>query len=430
MALALFLVVAFIYLGLASRFSERSITMPMVFLTLGMAFGALGIALVETVPEFEEIATFAELTLALLLFADASMLDLRKVTDDWQLPARLLLIGLPLTLLLGTALAFVLFPGILLGGALLIAAILAPTDAALGLPIFNNKRVPARVRRALNVESGLNDGIATPFVTLATVLLITEQGVLYGNSITQAALSILIAVGVGIGAGYLGGSFLAMSKRRGLSGGLADKLAVIVLALGCYAISIALDGNGFVAAFVGGIFFGTATRGELSEDTELTEEGATLMSLLVWTTFGSLLAGPVLFGPEADWNWQHVLYAIGSLTVIRAVPVLVALAGTGLRRDSKLIMSWFGPRGLASVVFGLLTLTALEEAGIPAEPFLAVLSWTVLLSVFAHGLSAQPLVNWYDSRLQRTVEEQMVEEMMPVQETPRRRRMLVGERAL
>ncbi len=403
--------------------------MPMVFLTLGTVIGALRINVVGSLPDAESVTTLAEVTLALLLFADASMLNLGKVAADWQPPARLLLIGLPLTLLFGAVAAYLLFPGTLPAMALLIAAMLAPTDAALGLPIFTNKRVPLRIRRTLNVESGLNDGIAAPVVTLAAAWLVSEESIMVGASISEAVMSLIIAVAVGAAMGYLGGFFLRQASRRGFSAGLADRLAILVLALLCYSLSVLVGGNGFVAAFVGGIVFGAVTRDELVEDTEFTEDVATLFSLLVWTLFGVILVGPVLFGDPGQWSWNHVLYAVLSLTVIRMIPVAIALAGTQFRRDSKFLIGWFGPRGLASVVFGLLGILALEESGLSIEPLGAALSWTVLLSVFAHGLSAQPLVDLYNRRLERLPEPEMDNspEMMPVPEMVDRRRMLTHD---
>ncbi len=405
--------------------------MPMVFLTLGTIIGVLQIDIVGVIPDAESVTTLAEVTLALLLFADASMLNLGKVAADWQPPARLLLIGLPLTLLFGAIAAYFLFPGTLPAMALLIAAMLAPTDAALGLPIFTNKRVPLRVRRTLNVESGLNDGIAAPIVTLAVAWLASEEAIMIGASMSEAVVSLLTAVAVGALMGFVGGQFLRQAGRRGLSAGLADRLAIMVLALLCYALSVAVGGNGFVAAFVGGIVFGAASRNELVEDTEFTEDVGTLLSLLVWTLFGVIFVGPVIFGEPGQWSWNHVLYAVLSLTVIRMIPVAIALAGTQFRRDSKVLMGWFGPRGLASVVFGLLGIATLEEAGLSIEPLAAVLSWTVMLSVFAHGLSAQPLVDLYNRRLERVPEPEMDNspEMVPVPEMVSRRRLLAQDEA-
>jgi NhaP-type Na+/H+ or K+/H+ antiporter len=336
-----------------------------------------------------------EITLALLLFADSSTLSLRRLGKDALLPGRLLVIALPLIIFLGGLVAFVMFPGEGLGFALLIGAILAPTDAALGLPIFNNRRVPARIRLALNVESGLNDGIATPFVALFTALAVAEATNSLSNWLAGALVEIAIAIGVGAVIGTLGGWLLNGAMKRRLTSRLAGQFGVLMLAFLAYVGSLALGGNGFIAAFVGGMFFGYSTHHQRHQTVEFTETVGTTLSVFVWTIFGAYLIIPLF----TSFNPMALLYAVLSLTVIRMLPVALSMLGMHFRRDTIVLMGWLGPRGLASVVFTLIAYESFLEAGRSNATLFAIAGWTILLSVFLHGLSALPLARWYANRL-------------------------------
>jgi len=389
--LAIFFGLVVIYGAVTVWMGRFSITMPIVFVAIGAIFGPRRLF----APSQVELLT--EMTLALLLFADASTLALRQVRDDPGPPARLLVIGLPLIVVLGGLVAYGLFPGEGIGFAFLLAAILAPTDAALGLPIFNNPRVPVRIRRALNVESGLNDGIATPLVALFTAMALAEEGYRVGGWLLSALGEIGIGVVVGVAAGLLGGWLFAAVVKRGWTAATGEQIGNLALALCAFWTAKALGGNGFVAAFVGGILFGHATRERLHVATEFTETAGTLLSLFVWTAFGANLAAP-LFRP---FRPLELLYALLSLTVIRMIPVAISLSGKRLRRDTLLMMGWFGPRGLASVVFTLMAYESFHEAARPFDTLAAVATWTILLSVVLHGVSAVPLANWYARMLEK-----------------------------
>ncbi len=396
LGVAVFAILVALYGAVGILLGRWSITMPMVFVAAGVLLGTSGFGLIQISPTTEGVRSLAETTLAILLFADASTLSFRNVEEDTLLPGRLLGVGLPLTIALGALLAFLLFPSHGVGFALLLAAILAPTDAALGLPIFTNPKVPVRIRRALNVESGLNDGIATPFVTLFLSLAAAGEQATSGGWLVGAIEQIAIAVLVGAVVGLAGGRVLLYAHKRGWTQGTPLQVAVMALAFAAYLSSLALGGNGFVAAFVGGIVFGASSRGKLAEFTEYSETTGTLLSLLVWGIFGTLFVGPLVF---ANFDPRVILYAVLSLTVIRMVPVLAALYGLKFRLDSQLLMGWFGPRGLASVVFGLLAVDDLMQVPQEARLMASVVTWTILLSVLAHGLSAQPLAGWYARRL-------------------------------
>jgi len=395
--LAVFTILLAVYGGVGILLGRWSITMPMVFVIIGVLVGPYGLSLLPIKPGDETVRTLTELTLALLLFADASTIDFGSLRHDAHLPLRLLSLGLPVTIGLGALVAWLLFPAQGLGFALLVGAILAPTDAALGLPIFTNPNVPVRIRRALNVESGLNDGLATPFVTLFITLAVAEEGTTPVNGWLVSALTqVAVATAVGVVVGVVGGKLLDIAHQRKWTYGAPLQFAVLALALTAYLGSVALGGNGFVAAFVAGIAFGAVTRNRLAESADYTETTGTLLSLFVWTIFGAVFIVPAAL---LSFDWRAVGYAILSLTLIRMLPVALSLVGLHFRRDTVGLMGWFGPRGLASVIFGLLAFDSLTGAGKEAGLLAAVVTWTILLSVLAHGLSAQPLAAWYARRL-------------------------------
>jgi sodium/hydrogen antiporter len=385
-----------VYGFVASRLERAFISAPIFFLLAGVALGSSGADLLPLDLDSETTLVITELTLGILLFADAATVRLRDVERDALLPVRLLFIGLPLTIALGTVAAKVLFPEAGWAAAALIATILAPTDAALGLAVVTNTVVPVRIRRALNVESGLNDGIATPFVTLFLSLLLSEEGLESQHWATQAAKEIGLALVAAAVVGVLGGKLLVFARRLGWTSKTSEQLVVLALSLLAYLGAVAIGGNGFVAAFVGGLLFGASTGARVHEPVEFTETIGLFASFFVWTVFGALFVGPVLTG---DIESIAVLYAVLSLTLVRMAPVSVALAGTGVRRDTVAFMGWFGPRGLASVVFTLIAVEELHGAGSIADAVTELATWTILLSVLAHGLSAGPLARIYGRRV-------------------------------
>ena len=429
--LAVFAVLIVLYGAVAGWLGRRSITLPMMFTGVGLLLGPWGSGILPISPRMEGVEQLTELTLAVVLFADASTLSLRDVRQDIGLPARLLGIGLPLTILAGAVLAFLLFPNQGWPFALLLGALLAPTDAALGLWIFNDPRVPVRIRRALNVESGLNDGLATPFVTLflalATVGRGREQAAFLTTMLGEVALAALAATVAGLAGGWV----LRHAHAYGATTPGTDPIAVLGVALAAYFGSLAIGGNGFVASFLGGLLFAAVTHGEFSGPTEFTESLGALLSLLVWGLFGAVLVGPVL---RHIADWRPILYAALSLTVVRMLPTAVALARTHLRPDTVALMGWFGPRGLASVVFTLLAYLAFEQVDRAPGLLAAVATWTILLSVVAHGLTAQPLAAWYARRLKAA--SHLLPELAPLPEVRTRHHVLwrppatvAGERA-
>jgi NhaP-type Na+/H+ or K+/H+ antiporter len=419
------LAVVFVGYALVACVLERWwITAPMVFVAAGLVLGphALGILPVEL--HSETILTITELTLALLLFSDASTVRLKDVRGDATLPSRLLFVGLPLTLIGGTILAYFLIPGVGWALAALIATILAPTDAALGMAVVTNLAVPVRIRRALNVESGLNDGIVTPFVTLFIAVVAADEDISHTAWGVEAAKGIGLAIVVAIIVGSCGGQALAFAKSRSWTSGPSEQIAVLALAVLAYEGSIAIGGNGFVAAFGGGIVFGAVTsRRGLTAPGELTETIGLIGSFLVWTIFGALFVGQIF---THSLSARPIAYAVLSLTAIRMVPVVLALRGTKLRPATVAFMGWFGPRGLASVIFTLIALEEFEHSH-TGDTIVEAATWTILLSVVLHGISASPLAARYGTLIAKAGN---VPEKAPAEEPRIRLRNLTGRHLL
>ncbi|HXX91571.1 MAG TPA: cation:proton antiporter [Acidimicrobiales bacterium] len=374
--------------GLVSARLERwQVTAPIAFVLLGLVVTHGPFALTHLQLHSSTIRSVAEITLALVLFADASRVNARALRADVGIPVRLLGIGLPLAIGAGAAVAAALFTSGGIWVAATVGAIVAPTDAALGASIMSDRRVPARVRRVLNVESGLNDGIATPFVNLFLAGALATESI-SGGGVGKAAVDLVGGAAIGAGVGLAGALLLALATQRGWSAPGFRPLAVLALAVFAYAVALVAHTNGFVAAFVGGLAFGTVL-GAREDELAFGEEVGTLLSLLVWFAFGAVMLVP---GLQAA-GWRDLLFAVLALTVVRMVPVAVALTGSGLDRATVAFVGWFGPRGLASVVFGLIAVDSLAPAD--AKVVLGAVVVTVALSVLAHGVSASPLARRY-----------------------------------
>ena len=393
--LAIVSALIFIWATLSARLERFDVTAPITFILAGLLLTHGPLAPLGYMPSNGLVKTLAEATLVLVLFSDASRVGLRDLRTDMGLCIRLLAIGLPLTIGLGTLLALATTGGISPWLALLVGAALAPTDAGLGAAVVTDKRLPQRVRQSLNVESGLNDGIATPFVLIALAAL-GSSGHAAGIGPAEAAAELALGVAIGVAVGAVGGYVVRVASDRGwVAGGFAGS-AVLALAVCAYACALALHGNGFIAAFTGGLAYRAAGGPRGERLVPFVEETSALVSLLVWLAFGAVVVVPAF----KSLSWPDVAYAVLSLTLIRMVPVAIALAGSRLGRTAVAFVGWFGPRGLASVVFALL---ALEELGGHAEPAIAVISFTVLLSVIAHGVTADPLARRYGPAMARAL---------------------------
>jgi NhaP-type Na+/H+ or K+/H+ antiporter len=393
-SVALVTVVVFAWGLFSTRLGRLDLSAPIVFVSVGLLLSE-GLHVIEPEVSHEAVQVLAEVTLVWVLFADASRVGLRALREDRGLYTRLLGVGLPLTIAAGALLAMWLFDGMGVWMALLVGAALAPTDAALGSAVMTDPAVPERVRRVLNVESGLNDGIATPIVTVAIAGAAAAESVADAPSLGGAMMDLAIGLAVGVGAGTVGGVAMRIARRRGWASEDFTGPGVLALALAAYAGTLWLDGNGFVAAFVAGLAFGnSAGRGGVKE-VYYVEQTAGLVSLLTWLLFGAVAVPTVL--EHADW--QVVAYAVLSLTVVRMLPVALALVGSTLPKQTVGFIGWFGPRGLASIIFALI---ALDELHAEADRAVAVIGMTVLLSVVAHGLSAKPLAARYGAAVARS----------------------------
>jgi len=402
------------YALVSRRLETTPVTGPMVFVGFGLLIGSGGLDLVDIGMREGAVRGLAEATLVLLLFTDAIRIDLRLLRGQIQLPARLLGLGLPLTLVAGTVLAAWLFSDLTIWEAALVAAILSPTDAALGQAVVTNVRVPVRVRQALNVESGLNDGLMLPVITVLLALAAADGDLeTPGHWVRFATEQIAYGVLVGAAAGYVSGRLVREFAGRNWMEGAFRQLATLATGVGAFALAEAVGGNGFVAAFVGGLAFGAAARDYCDGIYDFVEDEGQLLALLTFLFFGVSLAGPAL----DELSWQIAAYALLSLTVVRMIPVAIGLAGTHLKPPTVAFIGWFGPRGLASIVFGL---SILEEADLPvADDLFLVVIWTVLLSVVLHGVSSV----WLSQRYGRWFEihgRQHMREAEPVEEMPTR----------
>ncbi|MHC5132901.1 cation:proton antiporter [Pseudomonas glycinis] len=388
--LAAFLLTYSIFAG---RFESRLLNGPLMFMLAGLILGPAFLGILQPRIDSHGLRILAELTLAIVLFSDAANADLKVLKAHEGLPLRLLLIGLPLTMLSGWLLGIWLFPQAPLIELALLAILLAPTDAALGKAVVSNPKVAAPVREGLNVESGLNDGICVPVLLMFLALLIEEH--------TQSPLSLAIELffeELGIGA-LIGGTltFMAWLMQR-YSGKhhwqtpMWSQLTLPGLAVLCFATAQTLGGSGFIAAFVGGLLASYLFAEQKHDLLKASEEFASLLSIITWVVFGALVIPSVWSSFTVD-VW---LYALLSLTVIRIVPVLVSLAGTGFDFETRLFIGWFGPRGLASIVFAIMILDYPLQTG---RTLVAVAACTVLLSVLLHGLSANPWVSRLANRI-------------------------------
>lgn len=401
------------YALISERLASSPISPPMVFTTVGLILGTGGLGWFDLDIEGEAVAILVEATLVLVLFTDAIRIDLQVLRREGVLPARLLGIGLPLTIGLGAVIAALLIPDISTVEAVLLAAVLAPTDAALGQAVVSDRRLPVRLRQSLNVESGLNDGIAVPVVTVLLAIALAEGANSSTEWIELAARQIGFGLVAGVAIGAIGGRLLDARVNAGAVEGVYRQLATLSIAAAAFALASLLDGNGFIAAFTAGLAFGQVARNQCSGVQDFTEDEGELLSAITFVIFGAVLIGPLL----DELTWQIALYAVASLTIVRMLPVAISMFGSGTILETRLFLGWFGPRGLASILFALVVVEELDTAA--GETIFAVASWTVLASVFAHGVTANPWVGRLSRRI--AAETHPMPETKPATEFPTRR---------
>lgn len=395
----------------SGRLRGTVVTPPMIFIAFGFVIGRGVLGVADVQPAHGTIHLIAEITLILVLFSDAARIDLKQLRRDHNLPQRMLLIGLPLTMASGALVALILFPDLDFWEAVLLAALLAPTDAALGQAVVSDVAVPVRIRQAINVESGLNDGIALPVVLLFATLANVEQEPA-GQATHWLSFGLLqLTLGPLSGAlvGYAGARLLESAASRGSADEAFQGIGILSLAVFAYAAAGLVGGNGFIAAFTCGLALAATLRHPCTFLFEFMDAEGQLLTLITFLVFGAALL------PEA---LEHItaatlVYSLLSLTLIRMLPVAISLMGTGLRLRSVLFLGWFGPRGLASILFVLLIL---EQVTLTHRTeLLSITVVTVGLSALLHGLSAAPLASIYGRHTAGLGES---EENRPVSEMP------------
>jgi len=391
-------VVVFAFGLLSRRLEGTVLTAPIVFVVAGFVLGPAGLGLLEFELDDHTVLLVSEIALAIVLFTDAAGINLSVLRRNERLPLRLLGVGMPLTIAFGTALAALLLTDLTFWEAAIVGTVLAPTDAALGQAVVSNPRVPVRIRQALNVEAGLNDGLSVPFLALFLTLAEAEEEHLSAYiwirfALEQVGFGILVGVGVGL----VGGWLVRWASQRGWMTDSFQRLALLTLAIIAWALADQIGGNGFIAAFVGGLVVGPTVERVGERVIRFTEAEGQLLNLSVFFIFGVLVLGAV-----QPLSWEVALYAFLSLTLIRMLPVALSLYGTYLRGVSVVFAGWFGPRGLASIVLGLIVV---EEAPLlpGRDEIEAVVALTVLLSVLLHGITAAPLSAVYARRVRGMV---------------------------
>jgi len=380
--LAILAAFAFLFSVIAGRIERSAITGPMIYVVFGLLAGPMVFGFLKMDVQAVELRVIADLTLALVLFIDAANADLSTLRTHAIIPRRMLLIGLPLAIALGIGAGWVIFPELGFYEVCLLATMLAATDAALGKGVVTNQAVPARLREGLNVESGLNDGMCVPVLL---VFLVLATGESHGEGGTALALT-LVAEEIGIGAAvglvfaYFAVKILRIALKRGWFTDIWAQIPVIGLALACFATADRLHGSGYIAAFLGGLLFGHMTR-RTHELVQAGEGVAELLAMLTWVVFGTVAVGQ-------SWvvmTWPVLLYSLLSLTVIRMLPNILALTRSGEGWEPKFFLAWFGPRGLATIVFFVIV----ADANLPGEPIIqSVVVCTITLCIVAHGVTA------------------------------------------
>ena len=394
-AIAILAALIFLYSLLSRRLERTIITGPMIFTAAGILLYFLLPSEFGGKTQVKPVLQLMEIALAVVLFTDSTRIRIADLMGSATLPGRLLVIGMPLIILIGTILAAVMFTNLSIWEAAILGAILAPTDASLGHAVMSSKRLPVRIRQALNVEAGLNDGLALPFLMLFIALARVDLPLSDRSWIVYFLQEVGFGILLGLLFGWIGGWLMGQANKRRWMAQPLQQLALLSIAVLGWAVIDVSPGNSFIGIFVAGLLIKNGYESAGEQMVEFSEVWGQLLNLFVFAVFGTLV-GPVLgnFGALAG------LYAILSLTVVRMLPVGISLIGARLQRSSVIFMGWFGPRGLASIVLGLIFLK--QEANLAGEQIISlVVMLTVLLSVFAHGISAAPVINIYARQVEK-----------------------------
>ena len=388
------ILVAFILYSLVTRAIDRSVlTLPIIFMCLGYVLSDQVRAAAPPEVLHEGKRLLAEITLVLVLFSDASHVQFSQLRQSWRLPFRMLVIGLPLSIALGTLVTWLVSPEGGFAMALLTAAVLTPTDAALGQSVVTSANVPEKLSETINVESGLNDGLVLPFVLLGAIL--ASAGMVDASTeglASGAVIQIVLGPLAGIATGWIVARLMDVAQSRRLIAAAAEGVVFLAAAFAAYVLAEVIGGNGFIAAFVAGMIFGNSYKHNIRFVREFMEGAGQILTMSAFLVFGALLLPEGL----AHASVKTVVIAVLFLTVVRVGAIWLSLTGSGLKTSEKLFLGWFGPRGLASILF---TLVIIDEFEFPNEAeLLACVSMTVALSILVHGLSSTPLARWIGKR--------------------------------
>jgi len=400
--------------ALISGRTQRSIiTAPMVFVIFGLIVGPYHLGWVDLDIDRGFIHSLAEITLVLVLFIDAARIDLKLLVKDHNIPIRLLLIGLPLTIIAGSAFAIGMFEQFTIWEAVILAVILSPTDAALGQAVVSSKAIPVCIRQALNIESGMNDGMVLPIIL---IMLAGAQAVQSDYALEHwfqlVSMQIILGPVIGIGVGYIAGFAIEKGNKLKWITHTFQDLSVLAIALAAFALAELAGGNGFISAFCAGLTLGNSARSICACLYDFGEAEGQLLVLLTFLIFGSMLVPSAI--EHMDWNL--LIYVGLSLTVVRMLPVALSLIGANVKFPTVIFLGWFGPRGLASILFGLLIVEKSQLAS--REAILEVIIITVLASVFLHGVTAFPGANLYARLMADLKKKGVCEEHKKVSEMP------------
>jgi len=374
----------FIYSLLAGKVDKLPISGPIIALLFGLAIGPLFLDVLDFSLNSEVFKVMAELALALVLFTDASKTNLREFEHNIGLPSRLLLVGLPLTIIAGAVVGYFIFQDFTWIELGILATILAPTDAALGKPVVNSPIVPSKIKEALNIESGLNDGISVPILLLFIAFFdISADKISFQYALGLFAEQIGIGAAAGLGFTFVADYLIRYSQRKNWITESWKPIVMIALIISCFAVAQSLGGSGFIATFSGGLLFGKIQKNNKAELVSAAEGMGDTISLITWLFFGAFVINLII----SHLSWEIVFYSLLSLTLIRMLPVFLSLINSGEISKQKLFIGWFGPRGLASIVF----LVMILDIGLPHMPTLvSTIVTTIVLSVVLHGLTALP----------------------------------------
>ncbi|MFI5509411.1 cation:proton antiporter [Mycobacterium sp. NPDC051804] len=372
----------------------------LIFMLCGMALGPFGIGAIEVGHDVGDYLIVAELALTLILFNQAAALDLSAVVRRHGITVRLLVVGIPVSLGLGTLTALLLIPYMSVAGAIAVGAIAAPAEVALISALLEDRRIPETVRHALSTESGLYDGFALTTLVLALAVYEAHERAPHQRFDDVAWFLVrteVMSVVAGLILGAIGGVVITWSRRRGWMGDTWAQLSMLVGALLCFQVGQLSDGSGLVAAFAGGLAFAfVAERRGGGPDTHVSDAAAHLLELVVFAMFGAY----AVVGAWREVEWRVVAFVIVAVFAVRLIAVSLALIRTDLPPRDRLFIGWFGPRGLGTIVLGLLMIEHIELREPDLEPWITQLvGVAVSLSLVVHSLTVWPGINWLATKV-------------------------------